>query len=357
MNRKKTFQMIRTAVAMSAALFVAFFIIILVSDSPFEAIRIFLVKPFSSLRYIGNMIETATPLIFSGLAMTVFFRANLFNLGCEGVYFMAGIAGSMAAIYFALPPGIAQIFCLLAGAVAGIAVMLVSGILRAKYGANEMVVSIMMNSICLGIGCFVLNNVMRDPSVLSLVSYKYRKDALLPKLVPGTNIHLGFLIALGCAGLVWFLLFRTRMGVALRITGTNAVFAETSGINVTRVILIVHVIAGMLAGIGGITECLGMHKRFEWTALPGYGFDGCMIAMLANNNPYGVIGASLFVAYLRVGADLVNRFSDIPTEMISILQSIIVLLISAERLLHRYKQKWMESRMKKMGEMQKGAQV
>ena len=104
----------------------------------------------------------------------------------------------------------------------------------------------------------------------------------------------------------------------------------------------VHVIAGAVAGCGGIVECLGLHKRFEWTALPGYGFDGAMIAMLANNNPLGVIGAAAFVAYLRVGADLVSRFADVPTEMVSILQTLIILLISAEKFLHKYKQRWME---------------
>ena len=101
-----------------------------------------------------------------------------------------------------------------------------------------------------------------------------------------------------------------------------------------------------IAGMGGIIECLGMHKRFEWTALPGYGFDGAMIAMLAGNHPIGVIGAAFFVSYLRIGADLVNRTSDIPTEMISILQSIIILLISAERFLHKYKQNWIEKEAK-----------
>ena len=130
------------------------------------------------------------------------------------------------------------------------------------------------------------------------------------------------------------------------MTGDNVHFAKASGINVTRVIILVHVAAGALAGAGGIIECIGMHKRFEWTALPGYGFDGAMIAMLANNNPVAVIGSALFVSYLRVGADLVNRSSDIPTEMISILQSIIILLISAERFLHKYKQNWIEKEAK-----------
>lgn len=342
MSREKSFNMMRTAVSMVAAILVAFVIIILVSDQPLESIKIFLIQPFSSGRYIGNIVETTIPLIFSGLSMAVIFQANLCNLGGEGVYFMAGIAGSMLAIWLKLPPVIFPLACILTGAAAGIVVMLVPGVLRAKYNANEMVTSLMMNNICLGIGCYILNNIMRDPSVSSLVSYKYRTAAMLPVIVSGTRIHAGFLLALLCAAVIYLFLYKTRSGLEVRATGANAAFAKYSGISVTKVIIMVHVIAGAVAGCGGIVECLGLHKRFEWTALPGYGFDGCMIAMLANNNPLGVIGAAAFVAYLRVGADLVNRFADVPTEMIAILQSLIILLISAEKFLHRYRQKWIE---------------
>lgn len=346
LSREQSFNIIRTAVSMLVAVLVAFVIILLVSDQPVESIRIFLAAPFSTKRYLGNIIETAVPLIFSGLAMAVMFKTNLFNMGCEGVYFIAGIAGSFAAIWLKLPPVFFPILCIIMGAVAGILVMLVPGVLKAKYGASELVTSLMMNNILQGVGLFVLNNVIRDPSVASLVSYKYRSNALLATIIPGTRVHAGFLIALACVALTYLFLYKSKWGYEIRMTGDNVHFAKASGINVTKVIILVHVVAGALAGAGGIIECIGMHKRFEWTALPGYGFDGAMIAMLANNNPVAVIGSALFVSYLRVGADLVNRSSDIPTEMISILQSIIILLISAERFLHKYKQNWIEKEAK-----------
>lgn len=331
MNREKSFNILRTAVAMLAAILVAFVIIILISDQPVQSILIFLLQPFSSGRYLGNIVETAIPLIFSGLSMAILFQTSLFNLGGEGVYFMAGIVGSIVAIWLKLPIVIFPLLCLAAGAGTGILVMLVPGVLRAKFSANEMVTSLMMNNICYGVGCYVLNNMMRDPAVSTLVSYKYRSAAMLPTIIRGTRVHAGILIAILCAILVYLFLYKTKWGLQVRATGANAKFAKYSGMNVTKVIILVHVIAGAVAGCGGIVECLGLHKRFEWTALPGYGFDGAMIAMLANNNPLGVIGA-----------DLVNRFADVPTEMISILQTIIILLISAEKFLHKYKQKWIE---------------
>lgn len=340
MTREKKFNMIRTAVSMAAAVLAAFLIIVLVSDRPLESIQIFLISPLSSLRYIGNIVETAIPLIFSGLAMAMIFQTGLFNLGGEGVFFMAGILGSIVAIWIDIP--LLPLACALVGAAAGVAVMLIPGVLRAKYGANEMVTSLMMNNIAYGVGCYMLNTILRDPTISSLASYKYRSTSVLPVLVGGTRIHAGLPAALVCASLVYLFLYKTRSGFGLRVTGTNPSFAKYTGINVKKVIVLVHILAGAIAGLGGIIECLGMHKRFEWSSLPGYGFDGAMIAMLAGNHPFGVIGAAIFVGYLRVGADLVNRFADVPTEMIAILQSIMILLISAEKFLHQYKQRFIE---------------
>ncbi len=348
MSREKSFNIIRTVISMLAAILVAFIIITMVSDNPLESIKIFLFDPITSKRYIGNIIETAIPLIFSGLSMAILFRTNLFNLGSEGVFYISGVTGSLLAIWLQLPLVIFPLVCIIVGALTGIAVMLVPGVLRAKYGANEMVTSLMMNSIMLGIGSYVLNNVMRDPNVATMVSYKYRSASLLPVIISGTRIHAGFLIALLFTVLVYLYIYKTKSGYEIRITGTNAKFAKYSGVNVTKVIIMVHVVAGAIAGCGGIIETLGMHRRFEWTGLPGYGFDGCMIAMLANNNPFGVVGAALFVGYLRVGADLVNRSADVPTEMIAILQSLIILLISAEKFLNKYRQIWIEKDVKEV---------
>ena len=346
MSRERSFTIIRTAVSMLVAILVAFVIIVLVSDQPVESIKIFLLRPFSTKRYLGNIVETAVPLIFSGLAMALMFKASLFNLGGEGIFFIAGITGSIVAIWPQLPPVVFPIVCIVTGAVTGMVVMLIPGVLKAKYGASEMVTSLMMNNILLGVGLYLLNNMMRDPQVASLVSYQYRSNALLANIIPGTRVHVGFLIALACAFAAYVFMFKSKWGYEIRMVGDNGKFASYSGINVTKVIIIVHLAAGAIAGMGCIIECLGMHRRFEWTALPGYGFDGAMIAMLAGNHPIGVIGAAFFVSYLRVGADLVNRASDVPTEMISILQSIIILLISAERFLHKYKQNWIEKEAK-----------
>jgi simple sugar transport system permease protein len=160
---------------------------------------------------------------------------------------------------------------------------------------------------------------------------------MLTKLLPGTRIHTGLIIVLVLIVAAHFFLYKTKWGYEIRMTGANREFAQYSGMKTAKVIILVHLIAGFIAGMGGSVEVLGMYSRFQWSALPGYGLDGALVAMLAKNNPFSVIGAALFLAYIRIGADQMARFSDVPAEMISIVQAIIILLISAEQFLKFWK--------------------
>ena len=346
MNRERSFQLLRTAVSLLIALAAAYVIIFLISDTPLEAIRIFTVGPFDSKRHLGNIVEAAIPLIFSGLAMAVVFQASLFNLGAEGIYYISGAVVSLVAIFYSMPAGIHPLVIVILGGVIGAAVMAIPGVLRAKFNASELVTSLMLNNILWGVGLWILTNFMRDPETGNQISYKFAETALLPKIVPGTRIHFGLIIALACVLLTYLFLYRTKWGYEIRMTGINRDFARYSGINTAKVIIMAHLVSGVLAGMGGAVETIGLHQRFEWTALPGYGFDGAMIAMMGGNHPLGVVLSALFVAYLRVGADMVARLSDVPTEMVSILQALIILLVSAERFLHTYRQKWIEKGVK-----------
>lgn len=341
MNKERKFELIRTLVSVMIAIILAFAIILLISDQPLEALRTFVLGPLSSTRYIGNIIEMAIPLIFSGLAMCIVFQAALFNLGGEGIFFISAAISSAVAIFVPMPTVAHQIVVIGVGALVGAIVALIPGILKAKWNASELVTSLMLNNILFGLGMYLLNYKMRDTSAMAVVSYKLQETALLPRIIPGTRIHLGLIIALVTVVIVYLIIYKSKWGYEIRMTGLNKEFAKYSGINTVKVIILAHILSGLVAGMGGAIETIGMHRRFEWTALPGYGFDGALIAMLARNNPLGVIGSALFLAYIRVGADLVARLSDVPAEMVSILQGVIILLISAERFLHSYKQKMM----------------
>ncbi|MEK3682710.1 ABC transporter permease [Paenibacillus sp. FSL R10-2736] len=337
MFRAKYFEAIRTAVVIVIALIIAFLIISLVSDQPLKTIGIFLLEPFSTKGHIGNVIEMAIPLMFTGLAVSLLFRANMFNLGAEGIFYFSGVVASVLAIHLSLNSWLHPLVAILAGSITGALLSAIPGILKAKWNANELVTSLMFNNILFGVGLYLLNYHLRDAKAFANVSFKFEKTAQLSKLFAGTRIHTGLIIVLVLIVLAHLFLYRTKWGYELRMTGVNREFARYSGMKTAKVIILVHLIAGFIAGMGGSVEVLGMYSRFQWTSLPGYGLDGALVAMLAKNNPLSVIVSALFLAYIRIGADLMARLSDVPSEMISIIQAVIILLISAEQFLKFWK--------------------
>ncbi|WP_342420998.1 ABC transporter permease [Paenibacillus sp. FSL E2-0178] len=337
MFRAKYFEAIRTAAVIVIALIIAFLIISLVSDQPLKTIGIFLLEPFSTKGHIGNVIEMAIPLMFTGLAVSLLFRANMFNLGAEGIFYFSGVVASVLAIHLSLNSWLHPLVAILAGSITGALLSAIPGILKAKWNANELVTSLMFNNILFGVGLYLLNYHLRDAKAFANVSFKFEKTAQLSKLFAGTRIHTGLIIVLVLIVLAHLFLYRTKWGYELRMTGVNREFARYSGMKTAKVIILVHLIAGFIAGMGGSVEVLGMYSRFQWTSLPGYGLDGALVAMLAKNNPLSVIVSALFLAYIRIGADLMARLSDVPSEMISIIQAVIILLISAEQFLKFWK--------------------
>ncbi|MEW9094513.1 MAG: ABC transporter permease [Clostridiaceae bacterium] len=331
------FEIIRTFVAILLAMSLAFLIILGISKQPLEALTTFLTGPFSSLRRFGNMIEMSIPFIFSGLSVCVMFQAKQFNMITEGAFFIGGVAASFIAVKVMLPIGIHPIVAILFGGLIGALAGLIPGILKTKWNADELVSSLMLNYVCLYMGIYVINNVLRDPSAGMMSSYVFNPTAVLKKIVPGTRIHLGIFVAILFIILTYLFMYRSKWGYALRMTGLNKNFAEYSGINTKKVILYSQVLGGFIAGLGGATEILGMYQRFQWQSLPGYGFDGIIVAILARNNPLFIPVGALFLAYLRVGADIMARMTDVPSEVIAVIQAIIIMLIAANRFLAKWK--------------------
>lgn len=337
MFKVKYFEAYRTSAVIVIALAIALLVISLVSEQPLQTIGIFLWEPISTKGHIGNVIEMAIPLMFTGLSVSLLFRANMFNLGAEGIFYISGLVAAVLAIHLSLGGWVHPAVAILAGAVVGALLSAIPGILKAKWNANELVTSLMFNNILFGVGLYLLNYHLRDAQAFANVSFKFQETARLDRIFAGTRIHTGLIIVLVLIVAAHLFLYHTKWGYELRMTGANRQFARYSGVRTAKVIILVHLIAGFVAGLGGSVEVLGMYTRFQWTSLPGYGLDGALVAMLAKNNPISVIGAALFLAYIRIGADMMARMSDVPSEMISIIQAVIILLISAEQFLKFWK--------------------
>lgn len=346
------FEAIRTFVAIAIALILAVLLIMLVSDEPAEALNKFLLGPLASFKRFSNVIEMAIPFIFTGLAVCVMFQAKQFNMIAEGGFFIGGVAAAYIAIKVSLPMGIHPALAILFGGFIGGLAGLIPGLLKSKWKADEFVSSLMLNYVLLYAGLYVINYILRDENAGSMASYLFNESAKLPVMVSGTRLHFGLILAIIAIILTYLFLYRSKWGYSIRMTGLNDRFAEYSGIKTAKVIIYSQIIGGALAGIGGAVEMMGMYERFQWQALPGTGFDGILVAILAKNNPVFVPIGAIFLAYLRVGADVMSRSSDVPSEVIIVIQAIMIMLIAAQRFLAKYKHKMIvkDSKQKAKGE-------
>lgn len=340
-NFNSRFEIIRTLAAILISLGIGLVIILLISKDPLNAISTFVFGPLGSTRKFFNVIELAIPLTFCGLAMSMMFTANQTNVSVEGAFFLSCAVTSFFAIVLDLPLIIHPIICLITGTITGILVTSIPATLKLFYNADELVSSLMLNYICLNIANYIIRMTVLDTSLGITTSKPFQKNANLPRIIPQSRIHVGLIFVIICVILCWILITKSKLGYEIRISGHNRFFAKYAGINVNKSVLMAQLIGGALAGFGGATEMLGMYTRFQYQGLTQYGFDGMIIAIIAKNKPSVVPFAALFLAYIRIGADIMNRNSDIPLEMISVIQSIIIMLVVASMFLSKFRQKFL----------------
>jgi len=343
------FNILRGLAAILLALAVAPVFIFISSDEPLTALKYLLLGPVVSFKATGNVFNTTSfltilaamiPTIFSFLAVCVMFSANPFNLGGEGAIMLGGFVGALLGIYLKMNTGLHQVVCVVGGALAGGLIMLIPAILKVKLGASEMVTSLMMNYVVMFVILHFLNLSFADRSKGATQTFPFQETAKIPEIIAnGTKLTWGFVVALIFVVIIALFLYRTKWGYAIRMIGINQSFAQYSGMQVGTVIVLSQVIGGMLSGTGGSIEVLGRFSTFLWRELPGYGWLGITIAILAKNNPIFVPFAAFFIAYLNKGCNLMATYSDVPSEMIDIIQAAIFLFFAAEQFLAKYRQR------------------
>lgn len=329
----KYFEAIRVAFAVFLAITIIMVVIFFVSEEPLSVLYWLVVGPVTSLRRFGTVIELMIPLGFCGLGMCMMFQVNRFNMSCEGAFFIAGSVTAIMARYLNLPPIVFPAVIMIASAFAGGCVTIIPAYINEKYRAHIVVSSIMLNYVLLYLGRFLLIHWLKDPTFSYNGTPFFPENALLTRILPGTRIHTGIFILIAAVIITYIFLYKTKTGYNMRYSGQNAAFARYVGINTRKSILSAQFIGGMLAGLGGAIECLGIYQQLNWEVQLGYGFDGMLIAIIAKNNPLVVPMVAFILSYLRSGGDLVNRMTDVPTELVSVIQSLIVIFIAAKSLL------------------------
>ncbi|AOZ72994.1 ABC transporter permease [Boudabousia tangfeifanii] len=289
---------------------------------------------------ITETLVFATPLIISGLAITVAFRAGLFNIGVQGQLIFGAIFAAIVGVNLDLPPVIGLIVAILAAVIGGAIWGAIPGYLKARVGANEVIVTIMLNTIAFQF----LNRLLQLPILigdgLPSKSIQINENDWYPPLLGSSyRLHAGFIVALLAAVFVWWLLERSTFGFELRAAGENPSAAATAGINVNRVIFTTMVISGALAGLAATAPVLGTEHFLTNGTAGSFGFDAITVALLGRSRPLGTVLAGLLFGALNAGGSTMQASANIPIDIVQVTQAVIVLLIAASEARKYFKAK------------------
>ncbi len=331
--------------AVAATLVLCSGLIALAGADVIEAYAILFSSALGSKFALAETVVKAAPLVFTGLAVAVAFRAKFWNIGAEGQLLAGAMAAAFVGARESLPEWSLVPLMILAGALAGGLWATLPAVLKTRYKVDDVVATLMLNFIMLYGMMALLDGPWKDP----LSGYPDSPDILMaaeyPILVEMTRLHLGVLLAVLATFAVWFLMRSTTLGFAIRAVGENARAARHGGIAIARVTVLTALISGGLAGLAGVGEVAGIHFQVMATLSPGYGYAGIVIAMLARLNPLGVIPASLFFAVVITGAEAMSRKTGVPVFLADVIQgaALICMIVALLFLTYRLRIRKVES--------------
>lgn len=284
----------------------------------------------------------ATPLIFTGLAVAVAFRAKLWNIGAEAQLY-AGAVVTVVLGTGALPlPSWLLIPLIMAAAMcAGALLLLGPALMKTRLGVDEVVTTLLLNFVMLLFVSMLLEGVLKDPMGLGWPqSERVAADARLPRIVTGRRLHYGFAIAIAAAVAVWIVMKKTALGYEMRAVGHNQQAARFAGIPVNTVLVKTAILSGGLAALAGVSEVAGLKGNLTLDLSPGFGYTGIVVAMLALLNPLGVVASAIFVAAIFVGADAMSRAAGVPSYIANVMVATSLLTMVVAIMLTRFRVRW-----------------
>lgn len=340
-------EVLRVIAAVLIALLIGFVITLFVSKDPVGAYRSFLIGPVTKINRFGNWIQESLTLTMLGLAIAIVFKAEIFSLGAEGQMIVGALVSGCVALYVPLPMLLRVPLALAAGGLAGFLLGIIPGYLKAYLNANEIVSTLMLNTIFLKLYEYILTDFIKAPDAGYTASPAFPPEGKLFSFFPDlaflasvrkiwvdqTNITTMLYIVIISVVVVYFLMYRTPFGYELRMLGANIKFARYGGMDTKKAVMLATAVSGIFAGLAGAHLSMGVHTKLVLNITAGLGFEGIVVALLARNNPILVPFTALAYGYLRAGADIMERSSDVSREMVLVIQAIIILLVTAERIM------------------------
>lgn len=337
LKKEKTLSRIAPFAAVFFGLIVGVLLILFTKNSPAEGFKYlfqgatgFRNGELTSLRKIGQLIITASPLILAGLAVAFSFRTGIFNIGVSGQMLIGGLTAMVVGTQFEMARIIHVPLVIICAALGGALWAFIPAILKAKYKVNEVVTTIMMNYVALEVVSFFIRNVIQsehfDTESTRVLPSATMRVEWMKTMFDGANVNIGIFIAILAAIVYAFILNRTTFGYELKAVGFNKDASEYAGIKVNTRVLHALMISGAIAGLAGVTFYLGSTDHINIGALPTYGFDGIVIALLGLNSAVGIILSSFLLAFFKVGSGAVKASleNNVPNQLVPMIISVII---------------------------------
>lgn len=331
------------AAAVLATVLVASLLVLAAGANPFSVFGLVLKGAAGSQFALVETLTRATPLIFTGLAVAVAFRARLWNIGAEAqLYAGAVITVVLGAGALPLPAPILLPLIAVAAALAGALLLLGPAVLKVRFGVDEVVTTLLLNFIMLLFVSMLLEGMLKDPMGLGWPkSQSLIAEARLPRIIGNRRLHYGFVLALACSAAVWFIMKKTTLGYEMRAVGHNAQAARFAGMPVNAILFKTALLSGGLAALAGFSEVAGLKGNLTLDLSPGFGYSGIVVAMLAMLNPAGVVVAAIFVAGVFVGADAMSRSAGVPSYIANVMVATALLTMVTAIMLMRFRVRWL----------------
>ncbi len=331
--------------AIFLALFLGAGIMLLNGKNPIEGYMALLSGALGSKYLFATTLAKTVPLILTGLATAISFRSGIFNIGGEGQLYLGAFAAAYVGFTFTdLPPFIAIIAAILASALIGGFYAYVPALLKVHYNIDEVITTIMFNSIAIMFTNYLVNYPFQASQGKMGGTDMIAEGFKFPKLVAMSKLNTSIFYTIIIAVFIYYLIKKTSYGYNFKVVGENSVFSRYAGLNNKKYMIWAMILSGALCGIAGAFEVYGTHYRFLQNISKGLAFDGMLVSLIVKNNPIGIILMSLFFAILKTGSNAMELTTGVPSELILVIQSVIILFIAGE---NGFKEIWKRRKLTK----------
>jgi len=302
-------------------------LVVIAGGHPIAAFRSMFSGALGSSFGIGQLLVTTTPLLIIGLGLALAFRGRVYNIGAEGQLFVGALAGGSLILELHTSGPLLIALAVVAGIVAGALWASVVGYLRARWGVNEVISSLLMNYIAIFGFDYVVRKPLGDPAAGNALASRQLPDAAMLPSISGLYAHVGIFIALGLVPFVWYAMRATPFGYRIRMMGLNREAAQVAGVSTGRLIVVLMALSGGLAGLAGVIQVIGVEGRMDGGISANYGFTAIVVALLGRLSAPGVLAAALLVAFLNVGGQAMSVDNGLPYSIVLAIEGVFVLFV------------------------------